>query len=376
MATPTGEVWDRDPHTGAKHDLLRRYFAAWLPILFTNHPRLTYVEGFAGPGVYTRNEPGSPVVALEVLASHRGLLAAHPERAVDVVFVEEDERRHSRLERELAVATARLGEPPRNVTVHPPVRADCAEAVPALLADIGAWGSPMLVILDSWGGPDVPFDLLRRVARNPSGEAWVTFGSSFLTRHGKDPQHAESGDAAFGGKQWRGVFDQPSDKKWAYLVEAYRATLLRAGFKFTLGFEMVDERGAQLWLMFGTNSPKGLEKMKDAMWAVDPAYGVRYRDPRDPNQMALDIEQEPDTSALERMLLDVLTAGPRTLDALRQHALYETVYRPQQVRGVVQRLAAAGKVQRGAAGQMNGATMLSVAPNGARDDGEQLSFNV
>lgn len=377
MATPTGDLWDRDPHTGAKHDLLRRYLAAWLPILFTTHPRATYVEGFAGPGIYTGGEAGSPVIALEVISSHRSLLAAHPTRSVDVLLVEEHAGRHRRLAREVAAATARLGELPSNVTVHPPVRADCAEVLPSLLSGIGAWGSPMLVILDSWGGPDVPFDLLRRVAANPSGEALVTFGPTFLTRHGENPQHADSGDAAFGGSQWRGVFDQPSANKWSYLVEAYRATLLRAGYKYTLGFEMVDERGSQLWLMFGTNSPKGLEKMKAAMWAVDPDYGVRYRDPRDPNQMTLDIEQEPDTAPLERMLLDVLATHPRTLDDLRRYALLETVYRPEQVRGVVQRMVTSDRLHRDAGGQLAGGTVLSVtALRMPGDQAEQLSLDV
>lgn len=302
MATPTSVVWDRHPHTAAKHDLLRRYFSAWLPILFMTHQRITYAEGFAGPGVYSRGEPGSPVIALEVIASHRDLLASQTHRSVDVLFVEEHAGRNRQLEVELAAAHTRLGVPPATVKIHPSVRADCADTLPDLLSCIGAWGSPMLVILDSWGGPDVPFTLLRRIASNISGEALVTFGPNFLTRHGESPVHTDSGNAAFGSGHWRGVFEQPSSRKWPYLVDAYRKTLHRAGFKYTLNFEMIDERGSQLWLMFGTSSPSGIEKMKDAMWAVDPAYGVRYRDPRDPDQMVLDIEPEPDTAPLSRML--------------------------------------------------------------------------
>ena len=54
---------------------------------------------------------------------------------------------------------------------------------------------------------------------------------------------------------------------------------------------MRDEGGRELWLLFGTSSLLGVEKMKDAMWAVDPVYGVRYRDPRDPAQMFLTLRQ-------------------------------------------------------------------------------------
>ncbi|WP_260326384.1 hypothetical protein [Streptomyces sp. TLI_185] len=44
---------------------------------------------------------------------------------------------------------------------------------------------------------------------------------------------------------------------------------------------MNDEGNRKLYLIFGTQHELGLEKMKDAMWKVDPSYGVRYRDPRD-----------------------------------------------------------------------------------------------
>ncbi|WP_406124726.1 hypothetical protein OHQ89_22405 [Streptomyces canus] len=47
---------------------------------------------------------------------------------------------------------------------------------------------------------------------------------------------------------------------------------------------MVDEVGRKLYLIFDTQHERGLEKMKDAMWKVDPSYGVRYRDPRDAQQ--------------------------------------------------------------------------------------------
>ena len=33
MAVPTGVLWPRDPHTAAKHALLRCYTSAWFPIM-------------------------------------------------------------------------------------------------------------------------------------------------------------------------------------------------------------------------------------------------------------------------------------------------------------------------------------------------------
>jgi three-Cys-motif partner protein len=375
VPTPTGVLWQRDAHTAAKHDLLRRYVAAWLPILFTTHRRVTYAEGFAGPGIYEQGEPGSPVIALEVVASHIDLLRAHPSHGLDLLFVEEHRGRHQRLIGEIASALERLPVLPANVRVHPPERNDCAQALPSLLTAMNAWGSPMFVVLDSFGGPDIPYSLLQQVAGNRAGEVLVTYGPSFLTRHGENPRHTASGNAAFGGTSWQRVFTQPSDRKWAFLVEQYRQSLHGAGFSHVLSFEMVDETGSQLWLLFGTNNPTGVEKMKNAMWGVDPAYGVRYRDPRDPDQMALDIEVEPDTAPLSRILLDLVAGGPLTLDAMRQYALLETVYRPQQVRGLVQGLLMTGQLDRQTRGPLSGHTLLS-ACSPPINDAEQLALDV
>jgi three-Cys-motif partner protein len=172
MPTPRGVLWPRDPHTGAKHDLLRHYLSAWLPVLLQTFGRATYAEGFAGPGIYLGGEPGSPVIALDVVDSHRRLF--HGRQQLDLLFVEEDERRHERLISEINNAVSRMGGLPPGVVIRPPRRGDCAQALPALLDDANAWGVPMFIALDSFGGPDVPHSLLRRIAGNKAGEVLVS----------------------------------------------------------------------------------------------------------------------------------------------------------------------------------------------------------
>jgi hypothetical protein len=92
MPVPAAVVWAADPHTLAKHRLLRDYLAAWLPtLLHGGFPGVTYAEGFAGPGIYRGGEPGSPVIALRAFLGQRNLLAAG--RTVGMVLAEEDGRR-------------------------------------------------------------------------------------------------------------------------------------------------------------------------------------------------------------------------------------------------------------------------------------------
>ena len=65
-------IWPIEPHTKAKHGILRRYLQAWFPIIaFSGSPRLVYVDGFAGPGEYDGGEEGSPAIAMRTLIEHK-----------------------------------------------------------------------------------------------------------------------------------------------------------------------------------------------------------------------------------------------------------------------------------------------------------------
>jgi three-Cys-motif partner protein len=44
--------WPLEPHTRIKHEILRRYLEAWLPIVGKHNSRILYLDGFAGPGRY------------------------------------------------------------------------------------------------------------------------------------------------------------------------------------------------------------------------------------------------------------------------------------------------------------------------------------
>ncbi|MGW4646344.1 three-Cys-motif partner protein TcmP [Kitasatospora sp. NPDC004289] len=336
MAVPKGVTWPRDPHTAAKHALLRRYLQAWAPILLSRHQALTYAEGFAGPGIYEGGEPGSPVVAFETLAA----ALRRTRGRVTMVLVEEDARRTAELSARIAAARAAAAAGSQlDVRIS---QGACHPDLLTNLAGSGALGRPMFALLDGFGGPDVPFSLLQRIAESHrSSEVMVTFQPSFLFRFAEKNQgHRAAGDAFFGGTDWHGVFQQPSNAKIAYLRDRYRESLRRAGFQYTLVFEMIDEAGHLLYLIFGTRHPKGVEKMKEAMWVVDSTSGVRYIDPKDPNQQALELDIEPDTGPLRRILLAHLRTSPgdRSVDQLKEYTLLETVYRPTQVIPLVKRM--------------------------------------
>ena len=70
MATPKKTLWDIEPHTRAKHEILKKYLEAWFPIINRYNRKIIYIDGFCGPGRYSGGEPGSPVIALDVAMNH------------------------------------------------------------------------------------------------------------------------------------------------------------------------------------------------------------------------------------------------------------------------------------------------------------------
>lgn len=332
MATPKDVLWDRDPHTAAKHEILRGYLAAWFPIMAAGFGTegLTYVDAFAGPGEYKNSKTSSPVIAL-TQAHRRDVTKHYTEQRL--LLIEKNPDRYAHLKSVIAKrfpAWSRVAVECR--------KGEClSEMIPALHA-MGANDGPIFVNFDGWG-VDTPASMVRHVGHMNSAEALVTFQTSWFMRF-VDQAHKPAGDKVFGGKQWRARVrtGSPAEKK-SGLVDAYRALLADAGFDYQLDFELVDEGGHELILFFGTSSEAGLRKMKEAMWKVDPVHGQQFRDPKDVNQLSFDIEEEPDLTVLKQQLLACVTeAGEITLEELKTHTLHHTVYRPPQATHAVDEL--------------------------------------
>src|SRR5712691_3281604 len=64
-------------------------------------PKLLYVDGFAGPGVYEGGEPGSPIIALRAAIFNRALKAKPPDCELEFLFIEERSDRVVKLREEV-----------------------------------------------------------------------------------------------------------------------------------------------------------------------------------------------------------------------------------------------------------------------------------
>ena len=341
MPTPTDTLWERDQHTAAKHQMLEGYLQAWFPIIASSFRRggLTYVDAFAGPGEYIGGEIGSPLLALR--HARRPDVSGHGS-PIRLLFIEAREDRFEHL-RGLIDTRHPPASRPQNWTLRQ-LHGRCEDLLIPALAEIRAGGAPLFVNFDGWG-VDTPLSLVRHVGRYPSAEVLITFQAQWFVRFATQ-QDVAAGDRVFGGRDWRplATCGTPPEKKRA-LTDLYRGKLGEAGFGHSLVFEMVDEGGHELLLVFGTTSDLGLEKMKDAMWSVDCVHGQHFRDPRDIDQLAFEISDKPDLTLLKRQLGAVLENGPATLDTLKQFALRETAFKGTHAPVAVAELEQAGKVE-------------------------------
>lgn len=281
MATPTETLWEIDPHTTAKHEILRRYLEAWFPILGSYHPRIVYIDGFAGPGRYKGGELGSPVIALNVAMNHR---KAHQGELV-FWFIDEREDRIEHLKRELAGMT---------IPAHFNVRAEAGrfhEKVGPVLESIEADGSqvaPTFAFIDPFGFSGIPFSLIERLLKHARTEAFITFMVDAFNRfleHPKDTvvQHIVD---AFGTDTAIRIAEAQGNRIEG-LRTLYQSRLQQAA-EYVRYFEMRDRNDrTQYYLFFASNHELGHLKMKEAMWKVDPDGEFRFSDATNPNQLVL-----------------------------------------------------------------------------------------
>lgn len=162
---PNDTVWELEPHTKAKHELLRRYLGAWFPIITSsrrNRPVL-FLDGFAGPGVYSNGEPGSPVIALETLVNHARFANLDSTKFV-FLFVEADDDRFASLEQEIEQFWSRRpGGKPGNVLVK-----TYKEPFAKIAADLVSYAreqkkqlAPTFAFIDPFGWSGVPLAVIR-----------------------------------------------------------------------------------------------------------------------------------------------------------------------------------------------------------------------
>ncbi|MDP1917602.1 MAG: three-Cys-motif partner protein TcmP [Myxococcales bacterium] len=357
MAPPRSTVWALDPHTRAKHAILRRYLQAWQVILPKGgFQEIAYFDGFAGPGSYSGGEDGSPIIALRIALG----LPATPTR-IRFVFVEKDARRVEALN----TAVASLGTLPAHIDVQI-VPSDFETAFADFVRPYEARRAPLpptFAFIDPFGY-SVPFSIVQKVLSYPSCEVLLNFmyeeinrfinppkekqqSGNLFEEEQPGPQTPASGrpalearlDSFFGSVDWRvAIKSDVAAERNRLLHDLYSRQLkVRAAAKYVRSFQMKNDRDVtDYFLFFATKNRLGLQKMKEAMWRVDAGGEFTFSDATDPNQTVL--FGEPTGDALRKQLVNRFAGTRATVAEVAEFVLAETAFRETHFKRVLKEL--------------------------------------
>lgn len=330
MADDLPTVWPAEPHTLAKHAILRRYLDAWFPILSRQSHRLRepsreilFIDGFAGPGEYERGEPGSPVIALKAALEHSVRFPI----LVRLLFIEDREDRHRHLQGVLGAYKEQISNS-KNVRLSLPTQGKCDMILATILDRYEKEGKrfgPALAFLDQFGYSAVSMELIKRILAYPQCEVFSYLDYKDMNRWITDPAKADSFSRTYGGEEWRDAIRLPERERRTFLLETYKNMLeTRANVKYVSAFAMFNRSDQLLyWLLFCTNNLRGLEEMKTAMWTVDQTGEFRFSDKDNPDQLSL-LEDAYDQDWLADEVASQLAGKELTLAQVKEFVLTET----------------------------------------------------
>lgn len=343
-----------------KHELLGGYLPIFASMTGSVAGDVVYIDGYAGPGLYSDGTPGSPELALrtaEKLALNRGraTLRGHliEKRRRFAEQLQETVDRHSLTDWQVHNGTA-------------------DEKVPPILDELSP-SSPLFAFLDPFGLA-ISFDLLtrvlkrsgrvdRRTGRRTGGaatEVLMNFSVNGIQRVGgqltattSHPAVAKAGeaqirhlDAVLGGSWWQPIWLSGQADRFDVILEGYKNRVCRA----VPGLEHYDIPVADRWrgapayyLVFFTMHPDGMWKFNEQVSLATEKYREFCHrdenllfDPDPPEARRAAWEQE-----IQANVGDLLRAGQsfRPVDLMTEVFGYSLGYaRETHVRAALNRL--------------------------------------
>ncbi len=334
MAAPKTTIWNLEPHTRAKHEILRRYLQAWMPILsHGGFPHVLYVDGFAGPGRYSKGEDGSPVIALRAALDQRTRLSAK----LFFLFVEIDKARAEFLQQIVDEI-----QRPANFRVKIAAEQTFESASKELLDSYRSKGKslpPTFAFIDPFGWVGVPFSAVREILKHQSCEVLVTFMYEEINRFVGHPDQESNFDTFFGTPKWRAGLELVDPRARNRFLHDLYLSQLRSDAKMmhVRSFEMRNERDVtDYFLFYATNNLTGLKRMKEAMWKVDESGEFSFSDATNENQFVL-FEKEPRFNVLREQIVNRFKGREATIGEIEAFVVAETAFRETHYKSQVLR---------------------------------------
>jgi three-Cys-motif partner protein len=269
-------IWQAPPHTIAKIEMLRAYLVAWFQILGRTRrgQDLLYVDGFAGPGEYTNYPIGSPLAALTAAREAIELTGTSwIAGAIHCAFIEADADRFNHLQQKIGSF-----EKPAGLLTHE-YCLTFTDGLVELRKDVPRPFNaqhPLFVFIDPFGATGVPFSVVRELLRSHCSEVLINLDADGIARifyAGEHAAHEENLNRIFEGDEWKTLLKkgEASAVLCRKVLQLYKNKLREiTKVKYVFSFEMRTSLYAlNYYLVFGSQHPLGLEKMKEAMKRID-----------------------------------------------------------------------------------------------------------
>jgi three-Cys-motif partner protein len=325
-----GILWNAPPHTLAKISILQAYLARWFEIFGRSMSRqnLWYIDGFAGPGEYTNSPTGSPVAAITSASkAQQSVGGKWKAGAIHCVFIDDDPERFNHLKN-------KVGATVNNQKIHThffnSTFVDGLSALRKQAHNPFSPPSPLFAFIDPFGATGVPFADIKDLLSRESSEVLINFDSDGIGRIFRAEEaanHEEILNGIFGDESWKTEL-----AKHRISHELYRGVLalykqkLRAlpNVGYVFAFEMRSAKNTiDYHLVFASQHPLGLEKMKEAMRTIAKNGDYCFSDAH-LGQVSMFRFDEP--SAYSQQLLEQFCGRIVKYQEINDYALNETPF--------------------------------------------------
>lgn len=343
-----------DDHSKTKHSILRQYFREYL-ITRCKLPRmerfrLAIVDGFAGGGLYTNGNFGSPLIFIDTLISttnemniHR---AAQGMKPIDVecllLFNDYSNEAINQLKVNVAPHLVRAKDECKNLYLKDEYFNDKFESVyPEIKSRLStARCSNVLFNLDQCGYSHVKSTTLRDIVSSwRSSEVLLTFMIESLLAY-LSPDDAKSGvplepDLQEKVKSIIGESENGlSKQQWLGEAEKIVHIFFRGCAKYVSPFSINNPSGWRYWLMHFANSYRARQVYNDILHQQEGALQAHFGrsglnmlsyDPRAEGQLYL-FDMDSRETAKADLHDDIARLIAESGDALPMHSFYEAAY--------------------------------------------------
>ena len=333
-------VWEIGEHTVGKHRVMKAYLDGWFPVISRYAGRVLFIDGFAGPGLYSGGEEGSPLIALKALRDHT--FRPHMRAEFVFLFIEKDEERAEVLRREIESIVAELGSTVKCDVVTGVFDEKMTEVL-SPLADQKKRLAPAFVMVDPFGVGQTPMAIIARILENPKSEVFISYMWEWINRFKGQPEFDKPLTELYGTDGWKRYSDVPKEDQKSFLYELYESQLRAAGAKHVTYFELLKGERHVYTIFFATKHPKGMDLMKASIWKADKTGNYQFRG-RDESELMLDIDQ-PNLEPLQREIQSAFGGRKVSIEEVAEWAMGDaTDYHCGHVKSALKLMEAKGLI--------------------------------